>query len=171
MCIDSECEVSETQYPGRGEMPRNSHYESLSAPTNSDIKNLMEEKFNILEESVKFNSDIMNEIKQKFDKLLLENHKLKKENEDIKTRVKRLEQEIEKLREIMMSFKKQKNLIMFEMATEDITRTNVLKVLLKCDLDVTENDFDIQVLPSKNSRKPTLVKFDKPEKCFGKIQT
>ncbi|KAK9885571.1 hypothetical protein WA026_012324 [Henosepilachna vigintioctopunctata] len=69
-------------------MPRNSHHGSLSAPTNSDIFNLMEEKFNILEELVKFTSDIMDELKVKFDKLLLENHELKMENGDIKTRVK-----------------------------------------------------------------------------------
>ncbi|KAK9876304.1 hypothetical protein WA026_012602 [Henosepilachna vigintioctopunctata] len=78
MSKDSEDEVSEMQYPGRGEKPRNSYNGSLSAPTNSDIINLMEENFNILEESVKFNSDIIDEMKEKFDKLLLENHKLKK---------------------------------------------------------------------------------------------
>ncbi|KAK9882619.1 hypothetical protein WA026_022249 [Henosepilachna vigintioctopunctata] len=44
---------------------------------------MMEEKFNILEESMKSNSDKMEEMKEKFNlKLLLKNHKLKKENED-----------------------------------------------------------------------------------------
>ncbi|KAK9871958.1 hypothetical protein WA026_015205 [Henosepilachna vigintioctopunctata] len=111
---------------------------------------------------------MMDELKRKFVKLLLENHKLRKENEDIKTRVKGLELEIQKLREKFFQdkiCKKQTNLIIFKMATEDITQTNVLKVLLKCVPDVTEKDFDIQVVPSKNSKKPTLVKFDKPEKC------
>ncbi|KAL3274520.1 hypothetical protein HHI36_015903, partial [Cryptolaemus montrouzieri] len=140
----------------------------IDDPSNAEVIKLIETKFTKLERSLQYSSEIMDDLRTKFDTLLRDNQKLKKENEALKVRMNRMESDMEPMKTKMDKeeiVQESCNLVLVGLKDSQDNGVGVQKVVQTTDPETTSNDYVIEVLPSKAPRKPILLKFKNAETC------
>ncbi|KAL3266244.1 hypothetical protein HHI36_010425 [Cryptolaemus montrouzieri] len=110
-------------------------------------------KFTVLERSVQYGSEIMDDLRTKFDTLLRDNQKLKKENEALKVRMNKMESDMEAMKTKMDEeeiIQRSSNLVLLGLENS----VDVQKDVQMTDLETTSSNYIIEVLPSKAPKKP-----------------
>ncbi|KAL3274524.1 hypothetical protein HHI36_015907 [Cryptolaemus montrouzieri] len=103
----------------------------------------------------------MDDLRTKFDTLLRDNQKLKKENEALKVRMNRMESDMEPMKTEMDKediVQESCNLVLVGLKDSQDNGVGVQKVVQTTDPETTSNDYVIEVLPSKAPRKPIFPK-------------
>lgn len=133
----------------------------ISNPTNLDIMKAMEKIFNELKQSVTFNGSMMEEMKETMQSLSNENKTLRKEHELLKNRVIELENEIVHVKgsSNLVNGEKSKNVVIVGIKGDEHSKDEVMKTLDALNINISEDEFSVKVLPSKKSLKPLLVHF------------
>ncbi|KAL3274521.1 hypothetical protein HHI36_015904 [Cryptolaemus montrouzieri] len=134
----------------------------IDDPSNAEVIKLIETKFTKLE------SENVDDLRTKFDTLLRDNQKLKKENEALKVRMNRMESDMEPMKTEMDKediVQESCNLVLVGLKDSQDNGVGVQKVVQTTDPETTSNDYVIEVLPSKAPRKPILLKFKNAETC------
>ncbi|CAG9818940.1 unnamed protein product [Phaedon cochleariae] len=135
--------------------------EKNADPSNRELMQFMTKKFSDLEESVKFNAEVMDELQASIKALTKENAVLRKEQKVFKSRLEDLEVKLNNLNYLAEKEEveqKNKNVVVFGLMGGDTAKDDIKKILQKLDARIDEGDYNLQTLPSKETRKPVLVK-------------
>lgn len=131
-------------------------------PSNKEIMRAIRGVFEDLKKSVTFNGNVMEEMKDSLNKLASENKSLKKEQQQLKSRVIDLESEIMYIKGSMnksIVTERTKNIVIVGLTGDDNASSDVKKVFSALDVDIPTSDYNVKPLPSQQDRKPILVSF------------
>ncbi|KAG5882466.1 hypothetical protein JTB14_014180 [Gonioctena quinquepunctata] len=136
-----------------------------SDPSNREMLQFMTKKFAGLEKSVIFNSDVMDDLQKTLKNLNSENSRLKKEQLVLNKRISDLEHKVLDMhKKITHDEMKQKscNIVVVGINSDNV-QGDIKKSFQKLKFEIQEDDYRLQVLPSKLPNKPVLVKFHSAE--------
>ncbi|KAG5869960.1 hypothetical protein JTB14_004125 [Gonioctena quinquepunctata] len=136
-----------------------------SDPSNREMLQFMTKKFAELEKSVIFNSDVMDDLQKTLKNLNSENSRLKKEQLVLNKRINDLEHKVLDMhKKITHDEMKQKscNIVVVGINSDNV-QGDIKKSFQKLKFEIQEEDYRLQVLPSKLPNKPVLVKFHSAE--------
>ncbi|CAH1112881.1 unnamed protein product [Psylliodes chrysocephalus] len=132
-----------------------------SNPSNKEIMQYLKKRFSELEQSVQLNLEGMDDIHKKLENMSKDKAVLRKEQKVLKNRVEELERKIEKFNHFAEKEEvdqKGKNVIIFGLCGGNPVKDDIKKVFKKIRFEIKNSEYGIQTLPSKESRKPVLVK-------------
>ncbi|KAG5897391.1 hypothetical protein JTB14_013483 [Gonioctena quinquepunctata] len=136
-----------------------------SDPSNREMLQFMTKKFAELEKSVIFNSDVMDDLQKTLKNLNSENSRLKEEQLVLNKRISDLEHKVLDMHQkITHDEMKQKscNIVVVGINSDNV-QGDIKKSFQKLKFEIQEEDYRLQVLPSKLPNKPVLVKFHSAE--------
>ncbi|KAG5887077.1 hypothetical protein JTB14_018247 [Gonioctena quinquepunctata] len=130
--------------------------------SNREMLQFMTKIFAELEKSVIFNSDVMDDLQKTLKNLNSENSRLKKEQLVLNKRISDLEHKVLDMHKKMTHDEmKQKrcNIVVVGVRSDNV-QGDIKKSFQKLKFEIQEEDYRLQVLPSKLPNKPVLVKFN-----------
>lgn len=130
-------------------------------PSNADMMRAMKKMYEELKHSVTFNGSMMEQMKENIQSLATENAQLKKEEQLLKTRIGALEKEIIHIKAHLPGKPndRNKNVVIVGLKGDKNTEVDVFKTFSALDVNVSRDDVEIKVMPSKNSLKPVVITF------------
>lgn len=131
-------------------------------PTNKQILETMKKMFEEIQKSVTFNGSMIEDLKADLKKITEGNKKLKKEQIALKNRVADLEQEVLQIRSSVSDERNEdrlKNIVIVGLKGDQDAKKDVTKVLNYLKVGISEQEYEVKILPSKESKKPVLVTF------------
>lgn len=131
-------------------------------PTNKQIFDTMKNMFEEIQKSLTFNGSIIEDLRADLKKITEENRKLKKEQAILRNKVADLEQEIIQIRSSDNDERNEdrlKNIVMVGLKGDQNAKKDVTKILNYLKIEISEQNYEVKILPSKESKKPVLVTF------------
>lgn len=136
---------------------------SKDNPTVRELLLVINKKFDTMETSMNFHSEMVDEMHKTLQEMRNENSKLRKENEDMKTTIKQLQNDVLNLQLMNKNHEevsqRNKNVVIFGMKEGK----DVCKILDKLNVPCQSEDYTIKTIPSKAINKPILVSFKSEE--------
>nr|CAH7759959.1 unnamed protein product [Callosobruchus chinensis] len=139
--------------------------ESAENPSNGKILKVLNSRFAELEKAITFNGDMMEALQETIKAITEENKTLKKQQDQLKTRVTDLEKEVNIIKKKMLKEEnegRKKNIIIMGLKGDKDAEINVKKIFTKMEQDA--DDYTLSVLPTSSSQKAVIVvQFQKEE--------
>lgn len=139
---------------------------TMENPTNKEILTAMKAMFEDLKNSVSFNGGMIEKLRSEMEIVIDVNKKLKQEQSVLKNRINELEQEIIHIKRSTVKDgdnDSAKNIVVVGISGNDDSRKDVKKIFNYLNLNISDEEYRVKVLPSKHVRKPVLITFDKTE--------
>lgn len=133
----------------------------LQNPTNLDMMRVMKRMYNELKNSITFNGSMMEQLKDGVQALSSENSRLKKEHNQLKTRIGELERELVHVKNSKRDVptERNKNIVIVGLKGDENVEADVTSTFNALEIDVPRDEYTVKVLPSKQPKKPVLVSF------------
>nr|CAH7759763.1 unnamed protein product [Callosobruchus chinensis] len=142
-----------------------SNDESAENPSNGKILKVLNSRIAELEKAITFNGDMMDTLQKTIKAITEENKPLKKEQDQLKTRVTDLEKEVNVMKKKMLKEEKEsrkKDIIIMGLKKDKDAEINVKKIFTKMEQDA--DNYKLSVLPTSSSQKAVIVvQFQKQE--------
>lgn len=139
---------------------------NMKNPTNKEILSAMKAMFEDLKNSVSFNGSMIEKMRSDMERVIDDNKKLKQEQSVLKNRINELEQDIIHIKRSTIkdgNDDNQKNIVVVGISGNDDSRKDVKKIFNYLNLDISDEEYCVKVLPSKHTKKTVLITFDKSE--------